>query len=296
MYGGRLSWLRKSSAPLAAVELFAAGNLAFLALDVYIAHSSNSFDLNAEWIPVVFSLVAPVVLLIAIILQRGICPAVDSTGFSPRNRPARWLGMLTGGGAVVVGIAGLLWHLNSQFFQDASLENLIYTAPFIAPLSYTGVGLLLILNRMVPADTEEWGRWVVLLALGGFVGNFILSLFDHAQNGFFETREWIPVVAAALAVGSLSVVVFIDCSPASLKLSAGIMAAQMIVGVLGVYYHQQALFASHMDSWWEKLVYSAPIFAPLLFDDLAILALLGFWALWLRQRDRPAMESGFHVQ
>ena len=47
--------------------------------------------------------------------------------------------------------------------------------------------------------------WVTFFALGGFAGNFVLSLCDHAQNGFFAASEWIPVVAGATAVGFLSI-------------------------------------------------------------------------------------------
>ncbi|MCA9516160.1 MAG: hypothetical protein KC635_14545, partial [Myxococcales bacterium] len=96
--------------------------------------------------------------------------------------------------------------LDSAFFQRETLHDLVYTAPFIAPLAYTGLGLLLVMNRTVSADRAEWGFWVVVLALGGFVGNLVLSLADHAQNGFFNPLEWVPVVAAALCVGFLVVV------------------------------------------------------------------------------------------
>ena len=75
--------------------------------------------------------------------------------------------------------------------------------PFAAPLAYTGLGLLLLLDRMVDAADLDWARWVVLLALGGFVGNFVLTLADHAQNGFFHPSEWIGVVAGAVAGGFL---------------------------------------------------------------------------------------------
>jgi hypothetical protein len=265
---------------LAAVELFAVSNLAFLALDVYIAHSTNSFALSAEWIPVGFSLLAPALLALSMRLQRGICPPQLNANL-PRERAACWLGIAAGAGAILVGVAGLLWHLESHFFEEATLESLVYTAPFVAPLSYTGVGLLMVLNRMVASRSHEWGRWVVLLALGGFVGNFVLSLADHAQNGFFEWREWIPVVASALAVGNLSTVAFVDCSPATLKRSALVMLMQIAVGMLGWYYHFRAMIGSRMDSLWDKVVYSAPIFAPLLFADLALLALIGLWSLAL---------------
>jgi hypothetical protein len=66
--------------------------------------------------------------------------------------------------------------------------------PFAAPLAYTGLGFLLIMNRMVVSDSIEWGQWVLLVALGGFIGNFVFSLTDHAENGFFYSIEWGPVL------------------------------------------------------------------------------------------------------
>ncbi len=45
----------------------------------------------------------------------------------------------------------MIWHLRGDFFQEQTLKNLVYTAPFAAPLAYTGLGLLLILDRMVDA-------------------------------------------------------------------------------------------------------------------------------------------------
>src|SRR4051812_1842141 len=41
------------------VELFVIVNLAFLALDIYIAHSVNHFHNSAEYIPFYFSIAAP---------------------------------------------------------------------------------------------------------------------------------------------------------------------------------------------------------------------------------------------
>jgi hypothetical protein len=47
-------------------------------------------------------------------------------------------------------------------------------------------GMLLILNRMESTASDEWARWILVLSLGGFFGNFVLSLTDHAENGFFH--------------------------------------------------------------------------------------------------------------
>ena len=47
------------------VEIFALGNLAFLALDIFLAHSSNGFLRTAEYYPFYFSLASPALLIVA---------------------------------------------------------------------------------------------------------------------------------------------------------------------------------------------------------------------------------------
>jgi hypothetical protein len=174
------------------IEAFAILNLGFLTFDIYLAHSVNQFRNQAEYIPLIFSATAPLFLIV---------------GLTLRDRwPAVWkdLGYLVGWVAVLVGLTGVILHLESRFFYERTLRSLTYSAPFAAPLAYTGLGFLLIMNRMVDPDFEEWAQWVLLLTLGGFVENFVFSLADHAGNGFFNPLEWVPVVASAMAVGFLS--------------------------------------------------------------------------------------------
>src|SRR5262249_36666178 len=153
--------------PLAWVELFALLNIAFLAVDIGLAHAVNAFAHPAEYVPVVFSVVAPAMLVAAMALG-GLRPARPGEG-SAACRRARGLGLAVGWGSVAVGIAGMLFHLDSAFFEAQTLKNLVYTAPFAAPLAYTGLGFLILLDRMVDSRTIDWARWIVLLALGGFV-------------------------------------------------------------------------------------------------------------------------------
>jgi ABC-type spermidine/putrescine transport system permease subunit II len=94
-------------------------------------------------------------------------------------------------GAIVAGVTGMVLHLKSAFFQEQTLGTLVYSAPFIAPLAYVGVGLLLLLVRLEAPESPAFGWWIVLLALGGFVGNLGMSLLDHAQNGLFRWTEWV---------------------------------------------------------------------------------------------------------
>ncbi len=251
------------------IELFVTTNLAILAADIYIAHSVNHFRKAAEYIPLYFSIGAPVVLAVTIVLRwmwRVLAPWRD-------------IGYLVGWLSVLVGLGGVLYHLESRFFLDRTLKSLTYAAPFAAPLSYTGLGFLLLMNRMVGARTAEWARWVIFLSLGGFFGNFVLSLTDHASNGFFAKTEWIPVISSALATGFLIVPLVLTVTRRFMDVCLIVMLTQALVGVLGFWFHIQANLVGPGSSLFDRLVNGAPPMAPLLFPNLVGLALIGIWAL-----------------
>ncbi|MFO0967737.1 MAG: hypothetical protein U0793_19420 [Gemmataceae bacterium] len=264
------------------LEGFVLVNLAFLTLDIYLAHSTNHFHHWAEYIPFYFSMGAPALLLIALVV--GTC-----FGYAPAWRD---LGYLVGWAAVLIGLTGVVLHLDSRFFEERTLKSLVYAAPFAAPLAYTGLGLLLILNRMVPVESEEWPRWVLLLALGGFFGNFVFSLTDHAQNGFFRKTEWIPVVSSALAVGFLMSIFVAPVGRRYLRLCFMVLLIQAAVGLLGFYCHVEANLRSPGDSWFDKFVFGAPAMAPLLFPNLVLLAWMGLWELRRHVPERVTDASG----
>ena len=260
------------------LEGFALANLAFLSLDIYLAHSVNHFRHAAEYVPLYFSLAAPPVLLVAL---------VGRVAWS-NVRLWRLLGNLVGGIAIAVGVVGLVLHLQGRFLDEGTLESLVYTAPFAAPLAYTGIGLLLVMNRMVDGESPEWSLWVLLLALGGFVGNFIFSLADHAQNGFFYRTEWIAVVSSALAVGFLLVPFLVRVNHSFVLPCAAVLFLQMAIGLLGFYYHNAANLRGPSRIKWDNFIYGAPAMAPLLFPNLALLAFIG---LWVWRRHLPAERA-----
>jgi len=166
----------------------------------------------------------------------------------------------------------VILHLDSRFFYERTIRSLTYAAPFAAPLAYTGLGLLLIANRLVDPDAREWSEWMLLLALGGFVGNFVFSLTDHAQNGFYHPAEWIPVVASACAIGCLIVPFLVDVLAAYLRLSVAVLAGEALVGLLGFVLHAFADVRQFAPTAFEKILSGAPPMAPLLFVNLSILA------------------------
>jgi hypothetical protein len=254
--------------PWLLLEAFALVNLGFLALDIYLAHSVNEFRKQPEYLPLYFSALAPIVLIAGLALR------------------SRWrtvwtdLGYLVGWAAILIGLTGVILHLDSSFFYERTIKSLTYSAPFAAPLAYAGLGFLLVLNRMVDTESSEWAQWVLLFALGGFVGNFVFSLTDHAENGFFYPLEWVAVVASAIAVGFLVTPLLMRVSRRFLLLCAGILLAEAGVGVWGFLLHAERNLHGPSTHALKNLVYGAPPLAPLLFPNLGLLGLIALWRLW----------------
>ena len=260
---------RKCSTALL-LDIFIVANLAFLALDVFIAHAANDFAHQSEWLPCIFALLGA--LLLALTL------------FRKQTRLARYCRYGVGWGAIVIGIAGMLLHLHSRFFVELTLKSLVYTAPFVAPLAFSGLGLLLLMTVRVSHHHAAWGQWVVFLAGCGWVGNFLLSVLDHAQNGFFNTLEWLPVGASAFACGALLMVVIKPRQAHSYALI--VLSVNALLGLIGFVLHLNAIWQQPAPLA-EKFLYGAPLFAPLLFVNLAVLAALGLWQLHSLYQSAP---------
>ncbi len=276
------------------LELFVLSNIAFLIVDILVAHAVNDFAHPAEWIPFGFGIVGSLLLAVGLVvsLRAGRAQtkfAVAGHTSTPAERrhagktawhpTHRLIGDVTGWTGVAVGVSGLVWHIEGQFFEEATLEHLVYSAPFAAPLAFAGLGMLLLMNRRVPDPNPAWASWVVIFALGGFVGNFLLSLADHAQNGFFYAAEWIPVASSALTIGFLFTALTIRPTQSFVRFGFGILLLQALVGVAGFVLHVVPSFAEPGVAFSYRVIFGAPVFAPLLFADISILAALGLAAM-----------------
>jgi hypothetical protein len=257
-------------------EIFAVVNLAFLTFDIYLAHSVNDFRRSAEYIPLAFSIIGPAILIVALFCAGSF------------EKVWRLAGYIVGGAGVVIGLTGVILHLDSLFFYERTIKALTYSAPFAAPLAYTGLGFLLILNRMVDCDRQEWAQWVLFLTLGGFVGNFVFSVTDHAENGFFNPLEWVAVVASALAVGFLLTPLLVRVSKTYLMLCGAVLLLEAVIGVWGFVLHAERNLGGPSIHAFRNFIYGAPPLAPLLFPNLVLLGLIALWRLW-----SFAPEGGF---
>jgi hypothetical protein len=249
------------------VEAFAILNIGFLTFDIYLAHSVNQFRNRSEYIPLLFSATAPLILIVSL-SQR-------------RKRRLLWkiLGHVVGWAAILVGLTGVILHLESSFFYERTIRSLTYSAPFAAPLAYTGLGFLLVVNRMLDSESLEWAQWILLFTLGGYLGNFIFSLADHAGNGFFFKVEWVPVIASAVAVGFLCVPLLVSVSRWFIDLSAAILVLEGGIGLWGFVLHTMGNLEGPSIHAFDNFIYGAPPMAPLLFPNLMVLGIIGLWQL-----------------
>jgi hypothetical protein len=251
------------------LDSFVLFNFLCLSGDVALAHSENHFRVRAEYFPIWFSIFAATLL---------------GAGLFARLR-FLWLGVwrdigyAAGCASIAMGAAGVLYHLESRFFYERTLKSLTYAAPFAAPLAYMGLGCLLVMNRMIEPRVTDWARWVLFFALGGFIGNFVLSLTDHAINGFFMWAEWIPVISSALAIGFLATLMAFDATRKLLWPTADVLFLQVLVGGLGFLLHVRADLHGPAANLFENVVSGAPPFAPLLLPNLSILGFLGIIAM-----------------
>ncbi len=251
------------------LEAFLVFNLAFLGVDILLAHAVNAFADKMEWVPFGFSVAGTLI----------VGPTFLRSWVKKDLGKGRAVVVLVGLVAVVVGLAGMGFHLKSQFLREQSIKHLVYTAPFVAPLAYSGVGTLLIFNRMYARD-EGWAYGIAFGALGGYFGNFVLALCDHAQNGFFHSAEWLAVGASALGVGFVAAAILVGArSKTFLYWLLGILVVQGAVGAAGFGFHAQANLRGDVQSVLERFIHGAPTFAPMLLVNISILAAFA-WIEW----------------
>lgn len=247
--------------------LFAAANLLFLLVDVALAHASF-FKSRAELVPIWISGTGGLLALLLAFLS------------GPWARALLWLDAAA---CILTGMAGLWFHAGAEELLRPSLQRLVYSAPIVAPLAYAGLGLLLLVAEHA-REARTRGRLLQLLAGLGLLGNFVLCLLDHAQNGFWAEVEWLSVAGgAAGGLGLLRAASLRETTEAETRFLWGLLASMAAVGVLGATLHARADLLAR-GTLLERLEYGAPIFAPLLFADLAALGALGLVA----RRAKPA--------
>lgn len=252
--------------PKQIILFFLAASFAITALEVALCHSQNNFRPRYEWIPIIYCLMAAAIT--CAYLFKSKCQLILQV-----YRLTMVLGML-------VGIAGVLFHLFGNItVKNPSVTNwFIHGIPVLAPLAITGMTLF---GLAVVNSTPQ--RLVRLVALG-FLVIALTSSFDHAQTGFKAIYTLFPLVA-----GMLGFSVTWLCSrhitndndrPSGINtetanLFYAVMLMMIVTGIVGFGLHLSAdLHATVVFPPVDRLLYHAPVLAPMLFAQLGTLGIL----------------------
>ena len=60
-----------------------------------------------------------------------------------------------------------------------------------------------------------------------------------------------------------------------LNICVAVLALQVAIGLYGFLLHYQANTHAPSESMWDNFVFGAPVFAPMLLCDMAVLAMIG---------------------
>ena len=85
-----------------------------------------------------------------------------------------------------------------------------------------------------------------------------IFLADHAGNGFFNSLEWVPVVASAIAVGFLTVSLVLRASRQYIDLCAAILLLEAGMGLWGFVLHAEGNLRGPSVYAFDNFIYGAP--------------------------------------
>jgi hypothetical protein len=265
--------------------LMAAVNELFIGIDVYLAHNISGEILPNEWIPIVFGLVAGVVLLLAGLLAL-------------RNRPlATVLANLTFIGSILIGLLGVFFHLRRAGIigggsaSSAAIDLLVFAPPFLGPLAFSLVGALgisaawvedppdsgrlrLLGQRTIQLPYSKTRAYFLIVGLFGLV-TVISSTFDHARSHFETPWVWIPLLAGIYGtVVALTLGLIRRPTRTDLATYAGAMGLFILVGLVGFVLHTNTNLVGEGVIVMERFIRGSPLLGPLLYANVGMLGLL----------------------
>jgi hypothetical protein len=268
-----------------AMLLLAAITELFLGIDIYFAHSISGTIKSTEWIPIVFGVVAGIILLLAGLLAF-------------RNRPlATVLANIVFLGSIIVGLMGAYFHLvranliggGTPISETVSV--LIWAPPFLGPLFFALNGVLgisaawieepvdsgrlrLLGNAHVQMPYSKTRAYFFIVSIG-LLATTISSVLDHARINLENPWVWIPTVAGIFAiVVSASLGFIFRPSRNDLIIYAVTMALMCLVGVVGFILHVNTNLIANGSILIERFVRGSPFLAPLVFANWGLIGLV----------------------
>jgi hypothetical protein len=265
--------------------LLAAFNELVLGVDTYLAHSITGTLKPGEWIPVIFGLAAGAALFLAgwmALYKRTLANLIASLVFLA---------------SIVVGVLGSYYHLQRALLPDAPAGQqitallLVYGPPLLGPITFALIGLLGLSAawREDPLDSGSvhlLGKVRVRLPLSKTRAYFFMtalfilatvlsSVLDHARSNFANAWVWLPTLVGVFAVLVTTAMGAYDrLERKDLLTFIAAMGLMAGAGLLGAFFHIEYNLTGQGAILGERFIHGAPILAPLLYANMALLGLI----------------------
>ena len=265
--------------------LMAAINEIFLAVDIFLAHNLNGTIRPREWIPIIFGLVAGVLLLIAgLIALRW-------------RRAASIIASVVLIASIAVGLLGAYFHIVRAIRPTAPLGEvvtvslLIWAPPILGPLIFSLVGLWGVSAAWMedPADSGTLRLWsdlrlrlpfsktraYLFMVSLGTIATLLSSVLDHGRAQFENPWLWPPI-----AVGIFATIVAFGLATIDRPTRGDIgiyfvgMVLLLLIGVIGFVLHIDFDLTAQNAIVPERFLRGAPFLAPMLFANMAMVGLI----------------------
>ncbi|MCP4167082.1 MAG: hypothetical protein GY759_14515 [Chloroflexi bacterium] len=267
------------------ILLIVATNELFLALDIYLAHSISGTIVPREWIPIIFGLVAFVLLVFAGIIA------------TRRRNTASIIATLTLIASILVGFLGAYFHIVRAALLAAPLGDrltvqlMIWAPPIVGPLMFVFVGIFGISAAWLELPSDSGSLRIIrglrlnlpysktraffyVVGLASLVTVFS-AVYDHARTDFENPYLWIPTVfglfasVCGIALGAIRRPTFTDLMTFFVA-----MILLIFVGAIGFFLHTDSNLVADNVIVMERFIRGAPFLAPLLFCNLGLLGII----------------------
>jgi hypothetical protein len=279
--GKRLSPLSRDQLML----LMAAINELFLAFDIYLAHDLDGTIRSREWIPIIFGVVAGILLLLAgLIALRW-------------RRTASVVATVVLSSSIIVGLLGAYFHVvrairpTAPVGEIVTTQLLIWAPPIVGPLIFSLVGLWGLSAAWVeqPTDSGElqiWRSWRLRLPFSktraylfmvslGTLATLLSSVLDHGRAQFENPWLWPPVAIGIFAtVVALGLGVIERPNRGDVAVFVAAMFLLLVTGLVGLFLHIRFDLTTQNVIVPERFLRGAPFLAPTLFANMGLVGLI----------------------
>jgi hypothetical protein len=265
--------------------LMAAVNLLFLSFDIYLAHNLNGTIRFREWIPIIFGVVAGILLLLSGLIA-----------FRWR-RAAEIIATVVMFASIVVGLLGAYFHVVRATLPDAPLADrisislLVWAPPVVGPLIFSLVGLWgmsaawiedppdsgtlhLGSERRIRLPFSKTRAFLFMVSMGT-LATLISSVLDHGRAQYENPWLWLPIAAGVFGtVVAAGLGAIARPNKGDITVYVVSMILLILVGAIGFWLHIDFDLTTRSEIVIERFLRGAPFLAPLLFANMGFVGLI----------------------